>query len=262
MRVLPQRTIDALGLQVEVRGQPAKWSGRVARETTPARKRRTTRPFVPCRRRHERSYRHALPSPGVCPPGVPLPSSGSSQGRIPGTFLGRKPAGLSARWGARPDPIAGPRSHPSPLPHSARDTASQRRLAGSRNGRRAVVRPRAIDSHLAPASVENSSRAAAIAFHATERSCIGSIHRLARCSLCLIAIASSSDRELTWRGRLPSPHCGFGASPVGLIWAPRGDGAVPSCDTGDRRAWSSTRRCEARCLAPGVGRSWLRLVDG
>jgi hypothetical protein len=122
MRVLPQRTIDALGLQVEVRGQPAKWSGRVARETTPARKRRTTRPFVPCRRRHERSYRHALPSPGVCPPGVPLPSSGSSQGRIPGTFLGRKPAGLSARWGARPDPIAGPRSHPSPLPHSARDT--------------------------------------------------------------------------------------------------------------------------------------------
>jgi hypothetical protein len=164
MRVLPQRTIDALGLQVEVRGQPAKWSGRVARETTPARKRRTTRPFVPCRRRHERSYRHALPSPGVCPPGVPLPSSGSSQGRIPGTFLGRKPAGLSARWGARPDPIAGPRSHPSPLPHSARDTASQRRLAGSRNGRRAVVRPRAIDSHLAPASVENSSRAAAIAF--------------------------------------------------------------------------------------------------
>jgi hypothetical protein len=165
MRVLPQRTIDALGLQVEVRGQPAKWSGRVARETTPARKRRTTRPFVPCRRRHERSYRHALPSPGVCPPGVPLPSSGSSQGRIPGTFLGRKPAGLSARWGARPDPIAGPRSHPSPLPHSARDTASQRRLAGSRNGRRAVVRPRAIDSHLAPASVENSSRAAAIAFH-------------------------------------------------------------------------------------------------
>ena len=135
MRVLPQRTIDALGLQVEVRGQPAKWSGRVARETTPARKRRTTRPFVPCRRRHERSYRHALPSPGVCPPGVLLPSSGSSQGRIPGTFLGRKPAGLSARWGARPDPIAGPRSHPSPLPHSARDTASQRRLAGSRNGR-------------------------------------------------------------------------------------------------------------------------------
>jgi hypothetical protein len=169
MRVLPQRTIDALGLQVEVRGQPAKWSGRVARETTPARKRRTTRPFVPCRRRHERSYRHALPSPGVCPPGVPLPSSGSSQGRIPGTFLGRKPAGLSARWGARPDPIAGPRSHPSPLPHSARDTASQRRLAGSRNGRRAVVRPRAIDSHLAPASVENSSRAAAIAFHARQR---------------------------------------------------------------------------------------------
>jgi hypothetical protein len=139
MRVLPQRTIDALGLQVEVRGPPAKWSGRVARETTPARKRRTTRPFVPCRRRHERSYRHALPSPGVCPPGVPLPSSGSSQGRIPGTFLGRKPAGLSARWGARPDPIAGPRSHPSPLPHSARDTASQRRLAGSRNGRAAAV---------------------------------------------------------------------------------------------------------------------------
>jgi hypothetical protein len=76
MRVLPQRTIDALGLQVEVRGQPAKWSGRVARETTPARKRRTTRPFVPCRRRHERSYRHALPSPGVCPPGVPLSELG------------------------------------------------------------------------------------------------------------------------------------------------------------------------------------------
>jgi hypothetical protein len=182
MRVLPQRTIDALGLQVEVRGPPAKWSGRVARETTPARKRRTTRPFVPCRRRHERSYRHALPSPGVCPPGVPLPSSGSSQGRIPGTFLGRKPAGLSARWGARPDPIAGPRSHPSPLPHSARDTASQRRLAGSRNGRRAVVRPRAIDSHLAPASVENSSRAAAIAFHATRHSAV--IRRRCRAPCC------------------------------------------------------------------------------
>jgi hypothetical protein len=68
--------------------------------------------------------------------------------------------------------------------------------------------------------------------------------------------------ELTWRGRLSSLHCGFGASPVGLCWGPRGDGAVPSCDAGDRRAWSSTRRCEARCLAPGVGRSWLGLVDG
>jgi hypothetical protein len=31
---------------------------------------------VPCRRRHERSYRHALPSPGVCPPGVPLSELG------------------------------------------------------------------------------------------------------------------------------------------------------------------------------------------
>jgi hypothetical protein len=196
MRVLPQRTIDALGLQVEVRGQPAKWSGRVARETTPARKRRTTRPFVPCRRRHERSYRHALPSPGVCPPGVPLPSSGSSQGRIPGTFLGRKPAGLSARWGARPDPIAGPRSHPSPLPHSARDTASQRRLAGSRNGRRAVVRPRAIDSHLAPASVENSSRAAAIAFHATRHSRHRAAPSVARCSLRLPGALEAAGRRV------------------------------------------------------------------
>jgi hypothetical protein len=155
MRVLPQHTIDALGLQVEVRGQPAKWSGRVARETTPARKRRTTRPFVPCRRRHERSYRHRCPLPACARPACRSPSSGSSQGRIPGTFLGRKPAGLSARWGARPDPIAGPRSHPSPLQHSARDTASQRRLAGSRNGRRPRAR---IDPAPTPASLWRSRR--------------------------------------------------------------------------------------------------------
>jgi hypothetical protein len=234
MRVLPQRTIDALGLQVEVRGQPAKWSGRVARETTPARKRRTTRPFVPCRRRHERSYRHALPSPGVCPPGVPLPSSGSSQGRIPGTFLGRKPAGLSARWGARPDPIAGPRSHPSPLPHSARDTASQRRLAGSRNGRRAVVRPRAIDSHLAPASVENSSRAAAIAFHAT-RTLLGSPPPTTA-ALLLFLLArkrrrvQASDARGDLRRLLPEWHRSPRADPRTLR------GAGPSTPPEQRRA--------------------------
>src|SRR4051795_6742259 len=108
MRVLPQRTIDALGLQVEVRGQPARWSGRVARETTPTRKRRTTRPLVPCRRRHERSDGHALPSPGVCPPGVPLSELGLVPGPgLPGHLLGRKPTGLSARWGARRDPDRG-----------------------------------------------------------------------------------------------------------------------------------------------------------
>ena len=41
----------------------------------------------------------------------------------------------------------------------------------ARSGRRPVVRRSAIGSHLAPASVEDSSRAAAIAFHATRHSC-------------------------------------------------------------------------------------------
>jgi hypothetical protein len=57
----------------------------VSRGRRRPRARRTTRPLVPCRRRHERSDGHALPSPGVCPPGVPLRAWAPHRAWIPGT---------------------------------------------------------------------------------------------------------------------------------------------------------------------------------
>ena len=71
--------------------------------------------------------------------------------------------------------------------HSLASASSRPRRCRSRRccRRRPRVRRHAIGFRPAPASVEGSSRAVAVAFHASGRSRVGSSHRPARCSFCL-----------------------------------------------------------------------------
>jgi hypothetical protein len=206
-------------------------------------------------RRGHGSTRHALATPGRGTPWWLLvsgydPGRVAQVGRLRNFLLhlplcGRGRAGARG-WGRLADPASDGRH--------VRAAATAKRLmasaafaclrhsrclrADARNGRRSVVRRRAIRSDLAPASVESSSRAAAIAFHATER--CGRMRPIDRNAAAFVDAVLSCEPGLTLaRDELQAS----------------GGGAVPSPFTSPSpRKW----RCRAKALRnhnPRVGGS-------
>jgi hypothetical protein len=138
--------------------------------------------------------------------------------------------GIAARYAQLPAGSRGLRTRPraalglgrgAPIPALGRPwrfrfrpraAARHRACRGARSGRGPGVRGRAIGAHRAPASLESSRRAAAIAFHATRHLRRRATHSLPRRSPHLVASVRKSNVTRPGRTRAAAGPAGASSS--------------------------------------------------